>query len=98
MSQEDKKVHLTPFRREMLKRLHHLFEDDTIRSETLDHSVSWEAAVFVLGCEQGCVEQEALQYVKKHPNASIEELWEFLDSVTPPIEIVDDDELTEDEL
>ena len=49
------------------------------------------------GAEQYGVTKEMMSYMKAHPNAGLEELDEYFLSITPPLEVVDDEELSEEE-
>ena len=42
-------------------------------------------------------QQEMLKWLKAHPNADLQELAEYEFRFLPPLEVVDDDELDEDE-
>lgn len=50
-----------------------------------------------LGPKQYGVEEEMLRYLKHHPNASFREVDEYFYSMLPPVEIVDDDLLDDEE-
>ncbi|MBS4785167.1 MAG: hypothetical protein KH009_03545 [Clostridiales bacterium] len=50
-----------------------------------------------LGPEQYGVEDEMLQYLKCHPGASFQEVDEYFYSIIPPLEIVDDDLLDDED-
>lgn len=43
------------------------------------------------------VESKMLEYIEEHPKATVWELDDFETSLLPPLEIVDDDELEDDE-
>ena len=49
------------------------------------------------GAEQHGVTAEMLSYMEEHPMAMLEDLDQYYMSLIPPIEIVDDDELTDEE-
>ncbi len=50
----------------------------------------------LLGPTEYDFEDEMLEYLKAHPNASIQELDDYAAPFFPELEIVDDDELDED--
>ena len=50
-----------------------------------------------LGPKQYGVEEEMLRYLKHHPNVSFQEVDEYFYSMLPPVEIVDDDLLDDEE-
>lgn len=83
---------------ELCSRLSRYLQDNTIRSATTNRSVGWETSMFIYSCVQGGVEREVLQYLDKHPDADLSELRAYRSSLLPPLEIVDDEDLEEDEL
>ena len=49
------------------------------------------------GAQQYGVTDEMTEYIETHPDAGLEELMEYFYAITPELEIVDDEELTDEE-
>lgn len=52
-------------------------------------------AVLLIECED--IEDEVSRYLNQHPDATFQETFKFMSTLFPPLEIVDDDELEDDE-
>lgn len=51
----------------------------------------------VLALSEYELEEDVQEYLEQHPDTTFEELDKFIISLCPPLEIVDDDELEDDE-
>ena len=81
-------------------------EDDTVLTE-LDERIikigmrdeveNRLIIITVLGVREYGLQDETEAYLKEHPDTTFMELNRFVISVSPPLEIVDDDELEDDE-
>ena len=85
---------LTKFEKNMSRRLRHLLDDETPYEHSVDgDTIADYTCDFIVACEEFEIEDEAEEFVDKNPTATIDELWEFFDSVVPPPEIVDSEEI-----
>ena len=53
--------------------------------------------ISILGAEENGIEGYLLRFTEEHPAATIDELTNYFCSLIPPMEIVDDEELDEDD-
>lgn len=75
--------------------IRHLCRAEPGREYSADENIT---LLFVTnGAEQYGVTEEMLEYIKEHPDARLEELHDYFSSIIPPLEIVDDEELDEDD-
>lgn len=52
-----------------------------------------EFNILILGAEQYGVETEMIEFSKSNPDATLQGLWSYFDSIIPDIEYTDDDGL-----
>ena len=82
---------------ELKKRMKYLLEDESVSTVNLmGFSVAWDARKLLERREEIGLE-EAIAFFKENPTATIQEAWNSLSGFSSPIEIVDDDEMTEEE-
>ena len=85
---------LNAFHKEMVKHLHHLLLDESPYEPSVDGDTIADATSdFICACEEFGIEEEALEFVKNNKDLKIEDLDEFFDSIVPPPEIVDSEEI-----
>lgn len=67
------------------------------RSQCKDKEEVTTLVCVALMAEQYDVEEETRNYLDEHPTASLQELDEYLLSIIPPLEIVDDDDYDDED-
>lgn len=65
------------------------------RNQCKDKEEVTTLACVALMAEQYDVEKETKAFLDEHPDASLQDLDEYLISIIPPLEVVDDDEIEE---
>ena len=87
-------IKLNDYDKEMVKHLRHLLRDNTPYERSLDgETVADAASDFIFGCEYHGVQSDALEFVRNTANITMKDLEEFYDSIVPPPEIVDSEEI-----